>query len=287
MLIYQDGEAHFLDYRETAPLAAHRDIYLDENDDVIEGASTLGHLAVGVPGTVAGLWAAHQRFGSLPWEDLVMPAARLAADGFVVHPHLAANGEYGASKFTGRTNFADYFNSMQEGSTFTQPELARTLERIADQGMDGFYAGDTADLICAEMERGGGLITHEDLKSYRAVWREPLRAEWREFQVLAAPPPSSGGFAVIQLLKIKDLLAQEFEGLEHNSPQYIHLIAEIEKRVFADRAEYLGDPDYVDVQMDELLSDDYLRMRARQVDPDGISRLEYVSPGLESLETTH
>ena len=117
------------------------------------------------------------------------------------------------------------------------------------------------------MERGDGLITHEDLARYEAVWREPLRADWREFELLSSPPPSSGGFAVVQLLKMKDLLAHEFEGLAHNSPQYVHLVAEMEKRVFADRAEYLGDPDYYDVPMDRLLSDEYLAQRAREIDP--------------------
>jgi gamma-glutamyltranspeptidase/glutathione hydrolase len=161
------------------------------------------------------------------------------------------------------------------------------LQRIADNGPDGFYKGETADLIVAEMERGGGLITLEDLARYEAVWREPLRGNWRDYKVLSAPPPSSGGFAVIQLLRIKDFLAHEFEGLAHNSPQYIHLVAEIEKRVFADRAEYLGDPDYVDVPMDRLTSDDYLRMRAQEVNPDSISTIDSAVPGLESLHTTH
>ncbi len=287
MVIWFDGEAYFLDYRETAPLAAHRDMYLDENGDVIEGASRVGHLAVGVPGAVAGLWAAHQRFGSLPWRDVVMPAAELARDGFVVHPQLDAMVDYGLSKFDGQTNFADYFGAVEAGEVFRQPELAATLERIAEQGLAGFYAGETAELIVAEMERGGGLITHEDLAAYRAVWRPPLRANWRGYEILAAPPPSSGGFAVVQLLKIKELLAHEFEGLEHNSAQYVHLIAEIEKRVFADRAEYLGDPDFVDNRMDELLSDDYLRRRALEIDTQKISRLEDVSPGLDSFDTTH
>jgi len=287
MLIYLDGVAHFLDYRETAPLAAHRDMFLDENDDVIEGASTVGHLAAGVPGSVAGLWEAHQKFGSLPWRDLVMPSVRLAREGYVVHPKLASIGERGVRQFEGKTNFAKYFGNMKEGEIFKQPDLADTLQRIADGGMAGFYQGETADLIVAEMGRGNGLITHEDLERYQAFWREPLRVHWRGYEVLAAPPPSSGGFAVVQLLKIKDLLAHEFEGVEHNSPQYVHLIAEIEKRVFADRAEYLGDSDYVDVPMERLLSDDYLRLRAQEIDSDKISMLQDVSPGPESMDTTH
>lgn len=287
MLFYLDGEPYFLDYRETAPLAAHRDMYLDEDGNVIRGASTVGHLAAGVPGSVAGLWEAHRRFGSLPWRDVVMPAVLLARDGFVVHPELASNVKRKLRSYRGKTNFEDYFDDVQAGQVFRQPELAETLRRIADDGADGFYKGRTAELIVADMARDNGLITHEDLERYRAIWREPLRAGWRGLEILAAPPPSSGGFAVIQLLKIKDLLAHEFDGLAHNSARYVHLVAEIEKRVFADRAEYLGDPDYYDVPLDQLLSDDYLRRRATEIRPDAISTIDEARPGLESMETTH
>ncbi len=290
MLIWLDGKALFLDYRETAPLAADRDMYLDENGEVIDEASTLGHLAIGVPGAVAGLWEAHQRYGVLDWKDVVMPAVLLARDGFTVHPQLAAAIDEANLRFAGKTNFVEYFGNVEAGTIWRQPALADTLERIANQGAVGFYKGETADLIVAEMARGGGLITHEDLEAYRAVWREPLHAEWREYDIWSAPPPSSGGFAVIQLLKIKDLLANQFDGVAHNSPQYVHLVAEIEKRVFADRAEYLGDPDFVDVPVEMLLSDDYLASRAAEVNVDRISTLEAVPPGLgpfESLQTTH
>lgn len=287
MLIYLEHQAYFIDYREKAPLAADRDMYLDDDGNVIDGASTVGHLAAGVPGAVAGLWAAHQRFGSLPWRDLVMPAVRLARDGFVVHPQLAGQIAHGQRKFAGKTNFSKYFSDVKAGEILRQPELADTLQRIADNGPDGFYRGETARLIVAEMERGGGLISRDDLLQYDAIWREPLRADWRDMQVLAAPPPSSGGFAVVQLLKIKDLLGDEFAGLPHNSAQYVHLIAEIEKRVFADRAEYFGDPDVVEVPVEQLLSDAYLQERAAEVRRDSISPLDDVKPGLESMDTTH
>lgn len=287
MTAWFDEQAYFLDYREKAPLAAHRDMYLDAERNVIEDASTVGHLAVGVPGSVAGIWAAHQRFGTKPWRELVEPAIELARDGFIVHPKLAVAINVGVSKFGGRTNFADYFGMARGNQVLRLPELADTLERIAAQGPAGFYSGETADLIVAEMQRGGGLITHADLEAYETVWREPLRTNWRGHEILSAPPPSSGGFAVVQLLKMRDLLAHEFEGLEHNSPQYVHLVAEIEKRVFADRAEYLGDTDFVDVPMDELLSDEYLERRAREVNPDAISAITEVRPGLESMDTTH
>jgi gamma-glutamyltranspeptidase/glutathione hydrolase len=288
MLIRMDGETTFVDYREIAPLAAHRDMYLDEDGTVIEGASLVGHKAVGVPGTVAGFWEAHQRFGLLPWKELVMPAVELAEDGFVVAESLGGGMQMMIEWYGGKTNFEKYFGGMKSGEVFRQPELAKTLRRIADQGPDGFYAGETADLIVAEMERGDGLITHEDLQSYTAIWREPLRTNWRGYEVVSAPLPSSGGFAVIQLLKMKDYLNHHFEGLEHNSPQYIHLVAEIEKRVFADRAEYLGDPDYVTTRIDQLMSEEYMAQRAAEVDPDSISM--DVSPGPvpeESPDTTH
>ena len=288
MLIRMGDEASFLDYREVAPLAAHPDMYLDAEGKVIPGASLVGHLAVGVPGTVAGMWAAHQRYGTLPWKDLVTPAVALARDGFEV-PAALGQGMKSLDFIGGaaQTNFDEYFAGMQTGEIFRQPELAATLARIAERGPEDFYRGETADLIVAEMERGGGLITHEDLAAYKAVWREPLKASWRGYELLAAPPPSSGGFAVVQLLKMKDYLAHLFEELPHNSPGYIHLVAEMEKRVFADRAEYLGDPDYVDTRINELLDDEYIARRAREVNPHAISTLEESPPGLESPDTTH
>ncbi|MCB1845286.1 MAG: gamma-glutamyltransferase, partial [Halioglobus sp.] len=200
MLIQMDGKASFVDYREMAPLAASRDMYLDGNGDVIEGASLVGHRAVGVPGTVAGMWAAHERYGKLPWKDLVMPAVDLAENGFVVAESLGSGMKMVSGWFGDKTNFGKYFGKMTAGETFRQPELAATLRRIAEQGPDDFYRGKTANLLVAEMERGNGLITHEDLATYKAVWREPLRAEWHGYELLSAPPPSSGGFAVIQLL---------------------------------------------------------------------------------------
>ena len=287
MMIYMDGTPAFLDYREAAALAAHRDMYLDEHGEVIENGSLIGARAAGVPGTVAGLWEAHQRYGKLPWKDLVMPAVRLAEDGFLPAKALVDDIHSMQGWFGGATNFYAHFGSISTEEPFRQPELGKTLRRIAELGPDDFYRGETARLIVQQMERGGGLITAEDLERYRAVWREPLRTGWRDLEILAAPPPSSGGFALIQLLKMKDYLADYFAGVPHNSPQYIHLVAEMEKRVFADRAEYLGDPDYVDNPIGQLIADDYIARRAREVNPDDVSQLEAVQPGLESPETTH
>lgn len=287
MLIYQGQDAAFLDYREVAPLAASRDMYLDEQGEVIDKASLIGGQASGVPGTVAGFWAAHQRFGKLPWRELLLPAIELAENGFLPAEILVDDIHSMREWFGDRTNFFDYFGDIDTSQPFRQPELAETLRRIAEHGADDFYRGETARLLVEQMDRSDGLITLEDLANYRAMWREPLRARWRDYEILSAPPPSSGGFALIQLLKMKDYLAHHFDGVTHNSPQYIHLIAEMEKRVFADRAEYLGDPDFIDNRIASLIDDEYIAKRALEVDPENISALDAVAPGLETPNTTH
>jgi gamma-glutamyltranspeptidase/glutathione hydrolase len=287
MLIYMNGEDSFVDYREKAPRAADRDMYLDEHGDVIEQASLIGHLAVGVPGSVAGFWEAHKRHGTLPWNLLLAPAIRMAEEGFEVPEQLGNRVSTSLKKYEGKTNFGNYFGEMRTGELHKQPELAETLRRIADYGADEFYKGETAQMIAAEMERGGGLITMEDLADYNAVWREPVRADWREFEILSAPLPSSGGVALIQLLKIRDYIDHYFQDIPHNSAQYIHLVAEIEKRVFADRAEFLGDPDFIDARVDELLNDEYIKLRAQEINPDEISMDVGAGTGLEEHDTTH
>lgn len=282
------GENFFLDFRETAPAAATRDMYLDAQGQPRRDASQIGHLAAGVPGTVAGLWALHQRHGSKPWRDLVQPAVTLARKGFVPESTLIRRLEEAASDYAGRTNFARYFSDVSSRRPFRQSQLATTLERIARDGERGFYAGRTAHLIESEMRRGGGLITAADLAAYRAVWRAPLVARWRSFEVVTAPPPSSGGIALLQLLRMKDALATHFSGAELNSPRYVHLVAEMSKRVFADRAEYLGDPDFIPVPIDALIASDYLMRRAVDIRPDRLTSGASVRPGLaESLQTTH
>lgn len=287
MLIHMDGDDAFLDYRETAPLAAHRDMYLDEHDEVIEESSLIGIKAAGIPGTVAGFWSAHQRYGILPWKDLLLPAVTLATDGFLVSEELAERKLDYCTTFTGTGNFEKYFGHLTQGILFKQAELAMTLGRIAESGAEDFYTGETANLIVTYMTTADGLITAEDLARYMAVWRKPIKAKWRDYEVVSAPPPSSGGFAVIQLLNIKGYVDHHFQDVTHNSAQYIHLVSEIEKRVFADRAEYMGDPDYVDAPIDELLDDDYIASRAREIDPEDISTIAAVPPGLESHNTTH
>ena len=287
MAVKMDDEIAFLDYREKAPLTAHKDMYLDAQGNVIDNITLIGGQAAGVPGTVAGFWEAHKRFGKLPWNAVVKPAIALAANGFIPAPILVDSIHSMEQRFNGKTNFNDYFNHINSSKVFKQPELAKTLSRIAEFGADDFYRGKTASLIVEEMKRSNGLISADDLQQYSAIWREPVRANWREYEIVSAPPPSSGGFAIVQLLKMKDYLAEHFANVDHNSAQYIHLIAEMEKRVFADRAEYLGDPDFFDVDINTLINDNYVRKRAAEVNPKTISSLKSINPGLESPNTTH
>jgi gamma-glutamyltranspeptidase/glutathione hydrolase len=287
MLIYLHGRPAFLDYRETAPAAATRDMYLDQKGAVIKDASVLGPRAAGVPGTVAGLWAAHQRYGTRPWRDLLQPAIRLARDGFVASKPMAGRIQEARGEYAGATNFDRYFAKVAAGTVFRQPELAATLTRIASGGAQEFYHGQTAQLVAKQMQHGG-LITLQDLAGYKAKWREPLTAEWRGMTLLTPPLPSSGGFALIELLKMHDALSAQFAGLAHNSTQYVHLIAEMEKRVFADRAEYLGDPDFVHVPIERLIDPAYIARRAAEVRLHEISPVDSVKPGLEEgMHTTH
>ncbi len=288
--VWFDGKPYFLDYRETAPAAAGPAMYLDKAGNVIPGLSLVGNLSSGVPGTVRGMADLHRRFARLSWARDLAPAIRLARIGFRVDRTLAAQlrGEEVAS-FAGHTNFARHFGKVTQGRRFRQPELAATLTRIARRGPDEFYTGTTADRLVAQMARGPvkGLITRADLAGYRAVWRDPLVVGWRGFQAITAPPPSSGGVALMQMLQMKEDAAPLFANVPLNSPQYIHLVAEIEKRVFADRAEYMGDPGFVTVPVARLIDPAYSARRAREIDPDRPSVLAGVTPGLEKPQTTH
>jgi gamma-glutamyltranspeptidase/glutathione hydrolase len=287
MMIYLHGKPAFLDYRETAPAAASRDMYLDEKGAVIKDASVIGPRAAGVPGTVAGLWAAHQRYGTRAWRELLQPAIRLARDGFVPSKAMAARIQEARGSYAGATNFDRYYAKVEAGTLFRQPELAATLARIASGGAQEFYRGQTARLVSKQMQHGG-LITGQDLAGYKAKWREPLTAEWRGMTLLTPALPSSGGFALIELLKMHDALSGQFAGLAHNSAQYVHLIAEMEKRVFADRAEYLGDPDFVHVPIERLIDPAYIARRGAEVRAHEISPVNSVKPGLqEGMHTTH
>ncbi|WP_349971424.1 gamma-glutamyltransferase [Pseudomonas caspiana] len=287
MTLFMDGKPYFLDYRETAPKAASRNMYLNEKGEVIENMSLVGARAVGVPGTVMGLWEAHQKFGKLKWAELLTPAIGYAQNGFKVAEKQYMYRQEALDLFKGTTNFNDYFGSMKVGETLRQPELAKTLERIANKGADEFYKGETADLLVKQMEHDKGLVTKQDLAEYKALWRKPLHVNWQGNTLYTAPLPSSGGVALAQLIGIKEQRADDFKGVALNSAKYIHLLAEIEKRVFADRADYLGDPNFTKAPVAELIDPSYLAKRANEINPTAISPTENVKPGLEPHQTTH
>jgi gamma-glutamyltranspeptidase / glutathione hydrolase len=284
-----DGQPYFLDYRERAPASATAGMYLDAAGEVIADATTVGAGAAAVPGTVEGLWQLHRRFGKLPWRTELAPAIGYAHEGFRVSPLLAARRDERARELHGRTNFLTYFGSLAPNGAFRQPELAATLRRIAADGPRGFYAGRTAELLLADMARRGGHVARADLAAYRAVWRAPLVGEWAGYRVLTAPLPSSGGIALLSILAMRADLASAFAGVALNSAQYVHLLAEIEKRVFADRADYLGDPDFTAAPVAQLLDPTYLARRAAEVDTEHRTRTGDVTPGLASAhhDTTH
>jgi len=285
--LWIESKAYFLDYRERAPASATAGMYLDAAGNVRPDASTIGAGAAGVPGTVAGLWELHRRFGRLPWRLDLAPAIRYAHQGFRVSPLLVALRDTRARELRGQTNFLAYYGALATDASFRQAELERTLGRIAAQGPGDFYAGRTAELLLAEMARGHGHIGAKDLTSYRPVWRDPLEGEWAGYHVITAPPPSSGGIALLSLLAMKADLAGAFAGVPLNSAQYVHLVAEMEKRVFADRAAYLGDPDFSVAPVAQLLDPAYLARRAREVSIAAPTPTATVQPGLGTAGATH
>ncbi len=284
-----------IDFREKAPLAAHSEMFLDENGEYSSEIHHNSHLAVGVPGTVAGFALAHQEHGSMPWSDLVAPAACLAEDGFVLSPALARTLGRMLPRFAAYpatlAKFSEDGDPYDAGDTFTQPELAKTLERIRDLGRDGFYKGRTAFLIAEEMRRGGGMITEEDLARYQPVARDPVYGTYKGYDIISMPPPSSGGVGVIQMLNILEGFdLQKGEG--HNSPQYIHLLAEAMRRTFRDRARFLADTDFRDVPVERLTSKTYAAELRREIDsdratPSSTTDVAKVDLSDESPETTH
>ena len=291
MTIKFEDSTDFLDYREMAPENAHRDMYLDEQGDVKPYESLFGAKASGIPGTVAGMWAAHKKYGTLDWERLLAPAVDLAEQGFVVHEKLANNIDHYIERTKEaaiNNNFSEYFAHAKAGTTFKQPELAKTLKAIQQQGKDGFYKGDVAKHIVDFMQQNGGLITYEDLLAYKAVWRKPLHLNWQGYELVTAPPPSSGGVAVAQWIGMLEAYDATHDLPAQNSTEYIHVMSEIGKRVFADRAEYMGDPDFVSVPVEALTDANYITQRAADIQPTSISDTPSVKPGLkESEDTTH
>jgi gamma-glutamyltranspeptidase/glutathione hydrolase len=286
------GETEVIDYRERAPLAASRDMYLDENGNIIKGASTLGYKAVGVPGSVYGMHLALERHGKLTWAQVVEPARRLAADGFEVNIHLARSLR-GSTK-----NLAQFPDSnriflrngkyFEEGERLVQPELGSTFARLQKNWRD-FYEGRTAQMIAADMKANGGLVTLKDLKEYEATIRKPLTGKYRGYEILTMPPPSSGGAHLIQMLNI--LEHYDLSKIPHNSSDHIHLLVEAMKRAFADRAEYMGDADFVKVPLAGIISKKYSDELAKSIDLGHATPSVQIKAGApaayESTQTTH
>jgi gamma-glutamyltranspeptidase / glutathione hydrolase len=293
MVIRQkDGAIAALDYREKAPALATTDMFLDDTGEFLPDLSTEGHLASGVPGSVDGMITAHKKYGSLPWKDLVQPAIDLALNGFPVTAREAGwfndHRKYFEKYNTVPPAFL-YREEWKVGDTVRWTELGHTLELIRDNGRAGFYEGVTADNIVAEMGRGKGLISHDDLRNYNSAWREPVIGTYRAYKVISMPPSSSGGICLIQLLKSVESFA--IGNMGHNSAASVHLMVEAERRVYADRSEFLGDPDFYKVPTDQLLAADYNRSRMADFDPGKATPSTDIKPGklniVESEETTH
>jgi gamma-glutamyltranspeptidase/glutathione hydrolase len=288
-----DGETAAVDFREKAPLAATRDMYLDTNGNVTD-KSVVGHLAAGVPGTVSGMWEAHQRFGSMEWADLLNPAIELA-DGFQIRERfLGSLGPTMVQALSAYPASAAQFLPRDGqppivGDTLRQTDLAATLRRVQDQGPDGFYRGETADLIVAEMRRGDGLITHEDLEQYRAAWRDPISFTYRGHTVISMPPSSSGGATMAEMANI--LEQYDVAAMTWHGPEMLHLYVEAWKRAYADRNHYLADPDFIDMPMARMTSAGYAAERASTIDPGAATPSADIGPGMEGPDegenTTH
>jgi gamma-glutamyltranspeptidase/glutathione hydrolase len=289
-----DGTTEALDYRERAPLAATREMYLDANGNVIKGASVQGYKAVGVPGTVAGLALAHKRHGRLKWADVVEPARKLAAEGFPITFHLMRSLRLQSTieKLSVSSESKRIFQRngkyYEVGDTFVQPELAAVLARLKSNPRD-FYEGETAKLIAADMKANGGIVTLEDLRTYEPTIRKPLRTTYRGHEILTMPPPSSGGIALIEMLNM--LEAYDLKSLGWQSAQYTHTLVEVMRRAFADRAQFLGDADFVKVPVSALVSPAYAAERRKSIDPLHASTSSEAGAGnpapYESAETTH
>jgi len=298
-LVYRSGdgkEVATLDFREKAPAKAHRDMYLDAEGNVINGKSIEGHLAAGVPGSVEGCWQMFQKYSKLKdWKRLVQPAIDLAAKGF----HITAAEASGLNE--NRKNFIknntqacafvkpDSTQTWKIGDLLIQTELAETLQRIRDEGRDGFYGGKTADLVAAEMQRGGGWITAQDMADYHAVWRKPMLGKYRGYDLISMPPPSSGGIALFQLLGMVE--PYDLGKMGFHSPEHIHLFTEAERRVYADRAKHLGDADFYGVPIANLLDSHYIQERFANFDPKKATPSKAIEggefTGKESKQTTH
>ena len=286
-----NGQTLALDYREIAPASANRDMYLDANGNVIPGKSVNGHLSSGVPGTIAGLFES-MKYAKLPFKKLIQPAIDLAEKGFALTEKEAASLnsiQEDLKKYNTTTTAFQRDRKWQAGDTLIQTELANTLKRIRDNGAAGFYEGKTAQLVVDEMKRGGGIITLDDLKNYKAKWRTPHSFDYKGYTVVGMPMPSSGGTLIHQMMKMVETKPLASYGFE--SPEAVQLMTEVERRAYADRAEYMGDADYYKVPEKQLTDEAYLQDRMKDYEPDVAGNSKMIRPGTlpmkESEQTTH
>lgn len=287
-----DGTVLTQDHREKAPTAAHEDMFLDDEGNVDRRLSLYSAQAAGVPGSVAGMLEALERYGSMSREDVIAPAIRLAAEGFPLTEDLASDFERVLPSMRNYPASMEVFSNQgqpwQPGDIWQQQDLADSLQRIAADGIDGFYGGETADLLVAEMQRLGGLITHEDMRDYDVEWREAVHGTYRGYDVWTMPPPSSGGALLVQMLNM--LEAHDVKGKGWGTADAIHLMVEAQRRAYADRASHMGDSDFYDVPLAMLTNKDYARERFRDFNPLRASLSEDIGAGswpVESTETTH
>jgi gamma-glutamyltranspeptidase / glutathione hydrolase len=288
---FPDGRTTAFDFREKAPLAAHPRMFLDSAGEYSSTIHHNSHVAVGVPGTVAGFALAHERFGSRDWASLVQPAVKLAADGFEI-PEGLARSLRGVQRSMERypasvAAFSKSGTPYEPGEVLRQPDLAKTLERIMRDGRDGFYGGETARLIAEEMRRGGGIITEEDLEKYQAKERTPIQGTYRGYDIISMPPPSSGGIAMVEMLNI--LEGYELRDMGHMSAEYVHHVVEAMRRAYRDRARFVADTDFADVPIERLTSKAYAQQLRATIDAERAtpSAPADVAQDYESTETTH
>ncbi len=287
----KEGKNTSIDYREEAPGKATRDMYLDKEGNADPELSRNGHLSIGVPGTVAGLFLAHEKYGKLPMKELVQPAIELAAKGFAISKSQAHLFNYEQENFKKYNTVQPVFvrdDEWKPGDTLIQKDLAHTLELIRDSGQAGFYEGETAKRIVAEMKRGGGIISLEDLKNYKAIERTPVQFNYKGYTIVSMPLPSSGGILIAQMLGMLKNYPIDTYGFE--TTRSVQLMTEIERRAYADRAKYLGDQDFVKVPVKALISDAYLKKRMADYNPDKATPSKDIEAGVipeESEETTH
>ena len=285
-----DGKTGALDFREKAPLNASKDMYLDTEGNVIPGKSSFGIHSVGVPGTIAGLFEEHHKFGGLPFKDLIQPAIDMARNGFKVTSKQAKSLNRTRKLFEKANNYKILFDKeWKKGDLLKQEELAQTLERIRDNGQDGFYKGKTAQLFVDYVKELGGIISLKDLEKYKAIWRKPIEFNYKNHKIISMTLPASGGICLAQILK--SIAPFDLTKIAHNSSKYVQLLTEAERRSYADRAHYLGDIDFINVPVDSLLAASYIKKRMNSFSWDKATKSSEVSHGAilghESDQTTH